>query len=81
MEYLWYMQVLYSKKMRILAVAPVLAVSIEMMDSIKSRIHRRITPEQVKVKRLAYKSYLPDFRFKRVNITGANEQQKQYASN
>lgn len=52
--------------------------AIEMMDSIKSRIHRRITPEQVKVKRLAYKSYLPDFRFKRVNITGANEQQKQY---
>lgn len=49
-----------------------------MMDSIKSRIHRRITPEQVKVKRLAYKSNLPDFRFKRVNITGANEQQKQY---
>ena len=27
--------------------------AIEMMDSIKSRIHRRITPEQVKVKRLA----------------------------
>lgn len=52
--------------------------AIEMMDSIKSRIHRRITPEQVKVKRLAYKSNLPDFRFKRVNITGANEQQKQY---
>ena len=54
--------------------------AIEMMDSIKSRIHRRITPEQVKVKRLAYKRYwdLPDFRFKRVNITGANEQQKQY---
>ena len=52
--------------------------AIEMMDSIKSRIHRRIAPEQVKVKRLAYKSNLPDFRFKRVNITGANEQQKQY---
>lgn len=52
--------------------------AIEMMDSIKSRIHRRITPEQVKVKRLAYKSNLPDFRFKRVNITGANERQKQY---
>ena len=50
--------------------------AIEMMDSIKSRIHRRITPEQVKVKRLAYKSNLPDFRFKRVNITGANERQK-----
>ena len=52
--------------------------AIEMMDSIKSRIHRRITPEQVKVKRLAYKSNLPDFLFKRFNITGAIEQQKQY---
>lgn len=52
--------------------------TLELMDSIKSRIHRRISPAQVELKRMVYKSNLPEFRFKKVNITGANERQKQY---
>lgn len=52
--------------------------TMAMMDSIKSRIHRRIKPAQMELKRLAYKSDLPEFLFKNVNIIGANEQQKQY---
>lgn len=52
--------------------------TIEMMDSIKSRIHRRVNPAHIELERLAYKSNLPEFRFKRVNIVGANERQKQY---
>ena len=52
--------------------------TLEMMDSIKSRIHRRVNPAQIEARRLAYKSNLPELRFKKVNITGANERQKQY---
>ena len=46
--------------------------TLEMMDSIKSRIHRRVNPAQIEARRLAYKSNLPELRFKKVNITGAN---------
>ena len=36
-----------------------------MMDSIKSRIHRRVNPAQIEARRLAYKSNLPELRFKK----------------
>jgi len=52
--------------------------TIEMMDSIKSRIHRRVNPENLRKRRLVYKSSYPKLRFKNLYIMGANPQQKSY---
>lgn len=52
--------------------------TMEMMDSIKQRIPRRVNADNVRLRRLVYKSNLPEFRFKNINIQGANYQQKKY---
>lgn len=52
--------------------------TIQLMDSIKMRISRRVNYRQLERERIAYKNRMPEFRFRRIEIDGANEQQKRY---
>ena len=52
--------------------------TISLMDSIKGRIHRRVSAENVRLRRLVYRSHLPQFRFRDIYIEGANPQQQAY---
>ena len=52
--------------------------TISLMDSIKSRIHRRVNAENVRLRRLVYRSNLPQFHFRDIYIEGANPQQQAY---
>ncbi len=52
--------------------------TISLMDSIKGRIHRRVSAENVRLRRLVYRSNLPQFRFRDIYIEGANTQQQAY---
>ena len=52
--------------------------TMELMDSIKGRVSRRVSMKQVERKRLEYKSSLPDLVFKDIEITGANDMQEKY---
>lgn len=52
--------------------------TMSLMDSIKSRIPRRVSTEEVHLKRMVYRTTLPQLRFKNIYITGANEQQQAY---
>ena len=52
--------------------------TISLMDSIKGRIHRRVSAENVRLRRLVYRSNLPQFRFRDIYIEGANQQQQAY---
>lgn len=50
----------------------------QYIDSIKSRISRRVPKKMVELDRMIYKSEIPDFRFKDVIITGVDYAQQQY---
>ncbi len=52
--------------------------TIEMMDSIKQRIHRRVNLKVLEKKRIDYKRQMPKLNFRKIVIHGANEQQKKY---
>lgn len=52
--------------------------TISLMDSIKSRVHRRVNAENVRLRRLVYRSNLPQFRFRDIYVEGANPQQQAY---
>lgn len=52
--------------------------TMEMMDSIKTRIHTRIPAETREMKRRAYKSQLPYLKFDTVKVTGGNEYENEY---
>ena len=52
--------------------------TIQLMDTIKMRISRRVNYRQLERKRIAYKNRLPELRFRQIEIEGANEQQKRY---
>lgn len=52
--------------------------TMSMMDSIKSRIHRRVNIDNIRLRRLVYRSNFPEFRFRNIFIEGANSQQKAY---
>ena len=52
--------------------------TMSMMDSIKSRIHRRVNYDNIRLRRLVYKSNYPELRFKNILISGANAQQQAY---
>ncbi len=52
--------------------------TISMMDSIKKRIHRRVNFDNVRLRRLVYRSNLPQLRFQHIYIRGANLQQQTY---
>lgn len=50
--------------------------TISMMDSIKSRIHRRVNLDNIRLRRMVYRSNYPELRFKNIIIDGANPQQQ-----
>ncbi len=52
--------------------------TIETMPQIKERIKRRVSEETLALKRKVYRSKLPELRFERIYIQGANEQQASY---
>ncbi len=52
--------------------------TMSLMDSIKSRIHRRVNADNIRLRRLVFKSNLPELHFKNINIEGANSQQRKY---
>jgi len=52
--------------------------TLEMIDSIKQRAPRFVTPDEVNKRRAAYKESLPPLAFKNIYITGVNETQKRY---
>ena len=53
-------------------------IDMSLMDSIKGRILRRVNVDNIRLRRLVYRSNLPQLRFQRVIIDGANEQQQAY---
>lgn len=52
--------------------------AMSMMDSIKSRITTRVSPESVAAKRSAFKGRTPPLRFNKVTVTGGNKAQNDY---
>lgn len=44
--------------------------TLNMMDSIKSRVHRRVNADNVRLRRLVFRSNLPQFRFRDIIIEG-----------
>lgn len=52
--------------------------TMELMDSIKARIPRRANYRQLERRRITYKNQLPELRFRRIHIDGANSQQQNY---
>lgn len=52
--------------------------TMSMMDSIKSRVHRRVNADNIRLRRMVYRSNLPQFRFRDIYIDGANPQQQAY---
>jgi len=52
--------------------------TISMMDSIKSRITRRVSTETIRRRRMVYRSNYPELQFKNLYIEGATPQQKAY---
>lgn len=52
--------------------------TMQLMDSIKTRIPRRLSYRELERKRMTYRQRLPEFRFRKITIDGANDQQKAY---
>nr|MCR5454043.1 patatin-like phospholipase family protein [Bacteroidales bacterium] len=52
--------------------------AISKMDSLKSQISRRMTPEEIKAKRDAFKAKMPPMVFNSVNISGIRHLHGQY---
>lgn len=52
--------------------------TMRSMDSIKSRVSRRSNQDNLRMKRLVYRSNLPPFRFRNIEVEGGNTQQKEY---
>ena len=52
--------------------------TMELMDSIKGRISRRVSMKQLEKRRVDYKMDLPVMRFRDIEIEGGNELQQKY---
>lgn len=52
--------------------------TMELMDSIKGRIHRRVNMENVRLRRMVYRSGLPELNFRDIIIDGGNNRQQAY---
>lgn len=53
--------------------------TMELMDSIKGRIPRRVSAENIRLRRMLYRKELPQLRFRDIYIDGGvNEQQQAY---
>jgi len=55
--------------------------TLELMDSIKGRIERRVSLEELTERRKMYKKSLPALVFRNIFITGVNSEQKEYIEN
>ena len=55
--------------------------TLSLMDSIKSRIERRVSFEELTEKRKKYKASLPALHFRNIKIRGVNEVQQEYIEN
>ncbi|GHT77230.1 patatin [Bacteroidia bacterium] len=55
--------------------------TMEIIDSIKNRTDRRISPEELNVRREVYKKSLPRLIFRNIYISGTTEAQKVYIEN
>ena len=53
----------------------------ELMDSIRGRVERRVTLDELAERRKAYKNSLPALVFRNIYITGLNDVQKEYIEN
>lgn len=53
-------------------------VAMQYMDSIKSRIHTRVPPEERALRRAVFKSKTPYLLFDRVDVRGTNREQNEY---
>ena len=52
--------------------------TMAVMDSIKARVPRRVTPDELHKRRVAYKEGLPPLIFQNIYITGVNDAQRKY---
>lgn len=52
--------------------------TMELMDSIKKRIHRRVDADNVRLRRMVFRSGTPELRFRNIVVDGANPQQQKY---
>ena len=53
--------------------------TLEKMDDIKKRVQRRVSPKELQAKRAAFKSRMPELRFKNVKVSGKiTEQQSKF---
>lgn len=52
--------------------------TMQLMDSIKSRISRRSNYRQLELRRMVYKKKMPQLRFRKITIRGGSEQQQKY---
>lgn len=52
--------------------------TMAVMDSIKARVPRRVTPSELHKRRVAYKEELPPLIFQNIYITGVNDAQRKY---
>lgn len=52
--------------------------TIADMDNIKKKVSRRVTPEELAIKRAAFNEQKPDLVFRNVIVSGVNDQQKKY---
>ena len=52
--------------------------TMAVIDSIKARVGREVTPEEVMARRKAYKEGLPPLIFKNIYVTGVTDEQRSY---
>lgn len=52
--------------------------AMEMMDSVKARVHTRVNPDARRLKRAMFKSHTPYLRFDSVAVEGGTEAQNDY---
>lgn len=50
----------------------------EFIDSVKTRVHRRSDSTELAKRRMALKKRLPEFRFRKIEVEGATEEQAEY---
>jgi len=55
--------------------------ALELVDSIKGRIKRRISPDEITEKRKKYKESLPELFFRDIYINGVNDVQRKFIDN
>lgn len=55
--------------------------TLELMDTIQQRVHRRVNPENVRLRRLIFRSELPELQFRHVEIEGTTPVQSRYVQN